>query len=145
MKILRTASLGPNFTGSYKKKDCRGLSKYIEIKVHTTCFYLFVFTFYKAFKKTKGGLELVSLSHFLHDFWRKSFVTLYSINWPNFIVRLTLLLGILGNMYIIIVCFPGCDVIDFEINLNVPIKPFSHMTNKKSGQKLKYLKNEKSF
>ena len=41
-------------------------------------------------------------------------------------------------MYIAIVCFPGCDVMNFEI------KPFLYMT-KKSIQKLKYLENEKSF
>ena len=28
------------------------------------------FTSYKTFKKTKRGLELVSLRHFLHDFWK---------------------------------------------------------------------------
>ena len=29
-------------------------------------------------KKTKRGLELVSLPHFLHDFWRKIFLLLYT-------------------------------------------------------------------
>ena len=29
---------------------------------------LLTFTSYKAFKKTEGGPDLVSLSHFLHDF-----------------------------------------------------------------------------
>ena len=43
-----------------------GLSEHIETKLQTTCFYL-ISSF---FKKTKG-LELVSLSHFLHDFWKK--------------------------------------------------------------------------
>ena len=38
----------------------------------------------------------------------------------------------------------SCDVINFEINLSFFNKPFSYM-NKKSGQKCKYLKNEKSF
>ena len=42
---------------------------------------------------------------------------LYSINWPNSIVSLPLLLDILGNMCIAIVCFSGFDVINFEINL----------------------------
>ena len=32
----------------------------------------------------KGSLELVSLPHFLHDFWRKIFLLLYSTAWPNF-------------------------------------------------------------
>ena len=39
-----------------------GLSKYIETK-------------------------LIFLPHFLHNFWRKIFLLLYSVNWPNFIVR----------------------------------------------------------
>ena len=37
----------------------------------------------KLFYKTKGDLELGSLLHFLHDFWRKKFLMLYFINWPN--------------------------------------------------------------
>ena len=43
-----------------------GLSKLIETKMQTPCFYFI----YSYFKKQKG-LELVSLSHFLHNFWRK--------------------------------------------------------------------------
>ena len=57
---------------------------------------------------------------------------LHSNNWPNFIVWLLLLLEILSNIFITIVCQPGCDVIKFEINLIFLIK-------------LKYLENEKSF
>ena len=62
------------------------------------------FISYKHFLKTKGCLELLSLPHFLHDFWRKIFLQLYSINWSDFIVCLPLLREILGNMYIAIVC-----------------------------------------
>ena len=68
----------------------------------------------KPFYKTKRGLKPVSLPHLLHDFSRKIFVTLYSINWPNFIVWLSLILEILGNMCIVIVCFPGFEVTNFE-------------------------------
>ena len=39
----------------------------------------------KLLQKTKRGLELVSLPHFLHYFWRKIYLTLGFINWPNFI------------------------------------------------------------
>ena len=56
---------------------------------------------------------------------------------------LHLLLEILDNMYIAIVCTPGCDVINFEINLIFLIKPFFYMT-KKSRQKLKHVENETS-
>ena len=76
------------------------------------------------FQKTKRGLELVSLPHFLHNFWRKLFFLLYSINCPNFIVLLLFLCEILGNMCIAIVCKPSCDVMNFEFNLMFLIKPF---------------------
>ena len=63
---------------------------------------------------------------------------LHSINWLNFIVWLSLLLELLGNMCITIV---SQAVMLWPIFL---IKPFWYMS-KKSTQKLKYLENEKSF
>ena len=65
-----------------------------------------------------------------------------STNVPNFIVRLPLLLEILDNTCVAIVCFLGCDVINFEINLI--FNPYLYMP-KTSRQKLKYLENEQSF
>ena len=47
-------------------------------------------------------------------------------------------------MCIAIVCYPGCDVMDCEINLIFLIEPF-FLHDKKSWQKLEYLENEKSF
>ena len=70
-------------------------------------------------KKKKRSLELVSLPYFLHDYLRKIFILLYSINWPNSIIWLPLLRQILSNMCIVIVCAAGCDV-----NLIFLIKPF---------------------
>ena len=95
------------------------LSKYIKTKLHTTCYLC------RAFLKNKKRSEqkLVSLPHFLHDFWRKIFLLLYSINCPSFIVWLPLLREILGNMYIII-----CTMCD--INLIFLIKPFCYTTEK---------------
>ena len=56
-----------------------------------------------------------------------------------------LLLEILGNICITIVCYPGSDVIKFEVNLIFLIKPFWY-TTKKSRQKLRrYLENKKSI
>ena len=78
-----------------------GLSKYIETKQQATCFHLIHI---KLFKKIKKGLELVSLPSFLHNYWRKIFLLLYSINWPNFIAWLPLLCEIWVNMCIAIVC-----------------------------------------
>ena len=91
----------------------------------TTCFDV-IESFFK--KKTKKVLELVSLSHFLHDFWRKIFVTLHFIKWPNLIAWLPLLLEILGNMYIIVICCPVCDILSFEINHSFLIKLFFYIT-----------------
>ena len=42
-------------------------------------------------------------------------------------VWLPLLLEILGNMCLAIVCYPGCDVMDFKINLIEPF--FLHAQN----------------
>ena len=69
---------------------------------------------------------------------------LSSINWPNFIVWLSLLFEILGKKYIAIVCLPVCDVKNFKFNLIFLIKSFVYKT-KNSRQKFKYLENEKSF
>ena len=63
------------------------------------------------------GQGIVSPPYFVNDFSRKMFLMLYSINWPHFIVWLPLLLETLDSTYIAIVCFPGFDVINFEINL----------------------------
>ena len=57
------------------------------------------------FRKTKEDLELVSLPHFLLNFWRKTFITLY--HWPNFIAWLALMLEILGNVCIVMICCPS--------------------------------------
>ena len=75
-------------------------------------------------------LGIVSPQYFVYDFSRKIFIVLYSINWPNFCAWLALLLEILSNMCIAIVCFPGCDDINFEINRTFLIKPFFYMTKK---------------
>ena len=65
----------------------------------------------------ENGLGIVSPPHFVYEFSRRMFLLLYSINWPNSIVWLSLLLEMLGNMCIAINSFPGCDVINSEINL----------------------------
>ena len=65
---------------------------------------LLAVTLYLAFsflkkQKTNKDLELVSLPHYLYNFWKKNiFILLYSIRWPSFIVWLPLLREILGNV-----------------------------------------------
>ena len=84
------------------------------------------FTSYKScFYSYKSlGLKLVFLPHFLHGFWRKIFLLLYSINWSNFIASLPLLCQILDSICFAVVRLPGYDI-NFEINLIFLIKPFS--------------------
>ena len=62
----------------------------------------------RLFQKTKRGLELVSLSRFLHGLWRIIYLTLYCINWPNFIWS-PLFFEISVVMFIAIVFDPVCD------------------------------------
>ena len=100
------------------------------------------------FAFSEKGMGLVSQPHFMYDLSRKMFLMLYSINWPNFVVWLSLLFEVLGIMCILIVLFPGYDVINSEINVIFLIKGFCFIhdqTTKKSGQKFKYFENEKSF
>ena len=110
------------------------------MKTYTICFYCMssnqhilklrclplVFISYKTiFKK---GVELVFLPHFLHNFDRKLFLTLYSISSQNFIDWFFLLLEILSNMCIIIIYFPIDDVIRFETNLSFVTKSLFYIT-----------------
>ena len=83
-----------------------------------------------AFSENKNSLEIIPLPHFLHDFVRKIFLTLQSINWLHFTVWSPLLLEILGNVVIVVTCYLGFDVINIVINLSFLIKPFYHMTQK---------------
>ena len=117
----------------------RGLPN-IKTEVLTSCFC----PIQSFFKKQKSSLELVSLPHFLHDFWREMFLRLYFINWPKCIAWLPFFLEILDNMCIVIICCPACDVINFEINHNFPIKPFFYET-KKSGRKCNISRTKRAF
>ena len=59
------------------------------------------------------GLGIVFPAYFVYDVLIKMFFA-----W------LLLLFEILGNMCIATVYYPGCDVMDFEINVIFLIKPF---------------------
>ena len=58
-----------------------------------------LFLVFKKALKTRG--QHFSLIYFGHDFSRKIFIMLYSINSPNFVVWLSLLIEIFLNKYII--------------------------------------------
>ena len=106
----------------------RGLPKYIQTKVLTTCFNSIL----SFFKKTEGGLEMVFLPYCLPEFWRKIFLT-YSIIWPNFPLVAFTSWYIGYNVY----CdhsFLVCDVINI----------FLHDQNK-WRHRFRYSTNEKSF
>ena len=47
-------------------------------------------------------------------------------------------------MCIVLTCYPVCGIMNFVIDLSFLIKPFLYI-DKKSGQKIKYLENEKSL
>ena len=70
---------------------------------------------------------------------------LYYINWPNFFAWLPLVLEILGNMFIAIVCYPGCDVMNFEINLIFLIEPFFLHDQKVLNKILNILRTKRAF
>ena len=65
----------------------------------------------RLFSKTKSSLELVSLPHFVHDFWRKKLFLSYSNTWLRFTVSLPLLREVLSNTCIAIVCVFYCNCI----------------------------------
>ena len=87
------------------------------------------------------GLGIVSIAHFVYDFSTEMFFMLCSINWPNFIVWLLLLLEIC----IAIACYPGCDVMDFEINLIFLIEPDFFTWPKSHDKNLNILRTKRAF
>ena len=90
------------------------------------------------FKKTKRGLELISLLHFLHDFSRKVFILLYSslvafTSWDfGKLCVLHLFVKLVVSSYIL------------KLILSFESRCFFYVT-KKSRQIFKYLKNKKRF
>ena len=76
-----------------------------------------------------------NLEKFLHHILRTIFQ-------KNCLSWLPLLFEILDNMLIFVICFPVCDVINFDIKLSFLFKSFSYEP-KKSEEKFKYLQNKK--
>ena len=112
------------------------------IKTNFITFYLMIQRYAQFWFFTKGyGTSFFTT--LLSRFFKKNVSYMYSINWPNFVAWLHLLLDILDNICILIFS-PLCDILNFENSLSLLIKPFFYIT-KKPGQKCKYLKNEKSF
>ena len=87
-------------------------------------------------------------------FWWKLFFFLYLINLSNFIVWLPSLREILRNMWIVGVYYPGCNVMNFEINFTFLIKLFflhdflyffSPISQDKKFKKFNILRTKKAF
>ena len=82
------------------------------------------------------GLGLASLTHFVYDLSRK-ILLLYSINCPNFITYLSIVLEILGCMCIEIISCPVCDVINFAIKVGLsPSKKYCFICFNDSPSKM---------
>ena len=108
---------------------------------HLLCCYI------KAFQKKKRKKKRPSTSLptlFCAWFLKKIVSYLHSIKWPKFIICLSFLVEILGSMCIVIICYSGCQVINFEVNL---IFPVIHLfTRPKTQDKnLKILKTKRVF
>ena len=95
------------------------------------------------FNFLEKGLWTVFLVHF--DVSIKMFLMLCSIKWLNFIVWYSLLQEILGNMCFAIVCFPGCNFINFEVKLIFLFKPFFYMTEKSRQKFIIILRTKRDF
>ena len=109
-------------------------SLYVQVEVYQNILKLkcwpLMFILYKGYLKNKKRSGTSFPISCFACFLTKIFLMLYFIIWPNFIVRLPLLLEILGNMCIAMICCPVCDVITFEINYNFVIKPFFNISKK---------------
>ena len=99
--------------------SCSLFSLYVEVEDYQNILKLryssLAFTSYKAFLINKKRSENSSPVSFSIWFLKKNMfhVMFYSINWRNFIVWLALLFETFGNMFIVIVYNPVCDVINF--------------------------------
>ena len=76
------------YLDQYSKVLYSLFSLYATLRAVETCWNYaedhFLLPHVKPFFKIKRGLRLVSLPHFLHNFWRKVFLLLYFINWQRY-------------------------------------------------------------
>ena len=85
---------------------------------------------YKAFSKNKKRFWNSFHASFSAWFLKKNISHVIFYKLTSFHCLITLLLEILGNTCAVIVSFPDCDVINFEINPSLLIKSFFHLTKK---------------
>ena len=92
-------------------------------------------TSYKVLLQNKKmtGVQDVFLPDFSNNFWRKMFLLSYSIDWPNFITWLPLLLEMLENVYCI------CLLSSRKLTLAILSSRFSYKTKNQDNLK-RYLR-----
>ena len=124
--------------------DC--MFKYLEFhqnKLKQMCWTL-GFTLCKASLKNKKRPRTSLPNSFSAWFLKKNIYRAVFYQLTKSHCQMSLLLERLCNFCILIIRNLVCDVIHFEINGSFLTDPFFYIT-KKSVQKCKYLKNEKSF
>ena len=97
-----------------------GLSKYIGTKLQTTCFQL-ILSFFKKWKEVWNYSPCLIFCIIFEEKYFSCYIILID---QILLSGYLYLCEILGNMCIAIVCKPGCDVMNFEVNLIFLIKPF---------------------
>ena len=94
-------------------------------------------------KNVRSSQSCISMNFVLNPAKHKFLLHVSIVNWPNFIVWLLLHFEILANRSIIIICFPDCDVINFEINLSFFLKKIDRTQSSEQKELLRL--NKKHF
>ena len=103
----------------------------------------FVFNLYKAILKNKNRFGTSLPDSFSAWFLKKKNYHVISYWLTKFHAWFPLLVEILGNMCIVIICCPVCDIINFWISPNL-IKPFFYIIDN-PGQKRKISQERKEL
>ena len=102
------------------------------------------FTSYIAFSKNKNRPRASPTTSFSSLFFKKN-IYFFKSHYLTKFHCLVALHEILGNMCPVIVCCPGCDVINFEIILFFPFKYFSLQWPNSQDKNLNILKTKRAF
>ena len=90
--------------------------------------YPFAFTSYKAFLKCKKEVWNQSPWLIFCMIFEEKFCSRFILLTDQ--ISLPLFFEISGNVFIVIVCVPDCDIIIFEIFISFLIKPFPYLTKR---------------
>ena len=105
-------------------------SRAIEMYLKLRCRPL-AFTSFKAFLKKQKQAKNYSPCLIFSKIFKEKYISSYilvthriSLSGCHFFLE------VLGNICVVIACFPGCDDINFEIDLNFLINPVSYITKR---------------